>query len=1107
MRQSLSSGQSVNGVARGDTFDTVASTRIDEEGHGNQATRLNGGTPDNEHPDFQEDIPSSSAIQFAEPARTMASTQPGSRGGFEGRAASQREIEQLKAKIRILEGKLLENRDKIKSVDALKAERDKYEQIMRKLQEKLQSSQHETSELREKYKEAESRASQFDSKEGERDSEIESALLDKEMAEERAEALHAELQALQVKHEEVELAAEMLREQNIELGSVMSPEEKANAGWLSLEREKDRYKEALLALRDLSQQTESDLKIQVKDLERDMHELEGVSVKYQDVKERLTRSEATNKHLMEQLEAAESHEEVNLNLELEKDGYVQEIKELKTQLQTVREEVNVNDELERYHIETEKELQEELDMRQTLLNEKELESSNRSKTIDEQEYTLMKFRDLVSGLQNENNQLRVSRNISESEASELNNKSRALMSLNLELQSSASKSQIKAIEIELDRLKAEESAHRLSIVQVFVPDSFAQENNPIMALMCFKRIKSKATIVSSVLRDRSQVGQSVIREDQFGIFEVLEKLTWISTCCDRFVAFMSTCTVQDFAKYQNASYELEPVEQAMNMWIDILRRDETFNKDAAEGLSGTIALLADLAEKLITSSLESKAFELAARSSNTENLLNITIDELTLLANLVRSYVSDEDDNEEFTHAMKKMDQLTSRTRTMKFVTGKVTKELQTHRSDGLALMEPSWDVFVQIEDAAKELAHLVKKMGEDVLLRASAMERTGPFTFADIMDVVTNSARAFLQTASPARSDQDDGLSCIGTIVQQLHKNVDLMQYTAADLSNTSEFEKRSAPWIVRSKEVRGRKIVPLDTEEELRKLKMQVQDQVLMLNDKNRLLEESGIKVELLASRTKDSKQYTATIQELETELKTLRIAKTEADADLEKTKNDHAILVDQLEKGSAELQSLRQARIAGDQTPRLGDVVGRDETTVLELTAEVKHLRQEISNLQSAVRYFKAESRRTKVPSSSTSALHLWLDPSTLARREPSEKVCLVAAESKDVLDGLLEMSSSVKPVVLKQRDAKSSTTWRATKSTSRYQVLKQREEVETWLEWKDDLFKRLRVATRDKSTSRSAAKGIDLPPPSKGIEVDDPSTPTRQSNGVRIVGSPP
>jgi dynactin 1 len=1102
LRHSLSERQQVNGAERGKLSDTPASPTIDEEEDDSLVTRLNGGAYYTEPLDTEEDILSPRTVEGADTVRTMSTTHSGSRGSFEGRATTQREIEQLKGKIRVLEKKRQEDRDKIKSVDVLKADKDRFETIVQALQKKLQSSQQEMSELREKYKKAESQALQLESKEGEHESEIENALLDKEMAEERAEYLNTELQALRIKHEELELETDVLREQNFELSSVMSPEEKANAGWLSLEREKDRLKEALLALRDMSQQTESDLRSQVKDLERDLREFDAVSTKYQDVSEKLAHSEATNKHLMEQLEAAESHEEVNLNLELEKDGYIQEITELKAQLQAVQEEVNVNDELERYHIETQKELQEELDMRQILLNEKEHTSNEQSKIIEDLEYTLTKFRDLVSGLQNEINELRASQNISESEASEMNNKSRAIMDLNLKLQSSASKSQIKTIDIELDRLKAEESAQHLSIVQMFVPESFAHENNPVMALMCFKRIKSKAAIVSFVLRDRSKAAQNLLREDQLATFEVLERLTWISTCCDRFISFMSSCTVQEFARYHNAMYELEPVERAMNIWIDVLRRDELFNKGGAEELSRMIALLSDLAEKLITPGLESAACELAARSINVENLLDITTAELTLLASLVRSYLGEEAEDEESLHFVKRVDQLTSKTRTMRFVSGKVTKEIQSHRSNGLALTGSSCDFFLQVENAAKELAHLIRRTGEAVLSQANAAETTQPFTISEILDVITNSVKTFVRPGPTVQSDGGDGISHIGTVVQQLHANIDQMQYSAADLSNTAEFEKHPAPWVIRSKEVKGRKIVPPDTEEELKKLKAQVQDQVLALNGKDRQLEECGIKIEFLESRTKDSKQYTTTIQRLEAEIESFRRAKSQAEADLEKMRNDYSVLVGQHEKGTAELHALRKARIAGDQAPHVGDIVARDETAMLQLTAEIDFLRQEISSLQSAVRYMKRENQLLKVPSGSIPAVYSWLDPSSLSRPRPSEKASRAAAESKGVFDALLDLATSMKPIVLKERDTKSNTSRRAGKTTSRLQVTDQREDLDKWFELRDDLLKQVRVA----NISPSLKKPIIRPIAPKKLNVDDPGTLTRESDGITIVGSP-
>jgi dynactin 1 len=54
--------------------------------------------------------------------------------------------------------------------------------------------------------------------------------------------------------------------------------------------------------------------------------------------------------------------------------------------------------------------------------------------------------------------------------------------------------------------------------------------------------------------------------------------------CDRFVNYINGCTVQQFAKFEGALYELEPVERALNGWIDGLRKDELKEKQCAAEL-------------------------------------------------------------------------------------------------------------------------------------------------------------------------------------------------------------------------------------------------------------------------------------------------------------------------------------------------------------------------------------------------------------------------------------------------------------------------------------------------------------------------------------------
>jgi hypothetical protein len=62
---------------------------------------------------------------------------------------------------------------------------------------------------------------------------------------------------------------------------------------------------------------------------------------------------------------------------------------------------------------------------------------------------------------------------------------------------------------------------------------------------------------------------------------VLDKLTWIAAMCERFINSISGCSLEQFARFEGALYELEPVERALNGYIDGLKRDELREKQVA----------------------------------------------------------------------------------------------------------------------------------------------------------------------------------------------------------------------------------------------------------------------------------------------------------------------------------------------------------------------------------------------------------------------------------------------------------------------------------------------------------------------------------------------
>ena len=495
-----------------------------------------------------------------------------------------KELEDLKAKTRVLEKKRAEDKERLKTVEKLQADKDRFESIIQKLQSKYQPQQQEIVELKKQLKEEMDKISEFEEKLAENDTLMEVATLDREMAEETAESLKLELEALRQKHEEIELEVSVLREENDELGKEISPEDKTSQGWLQLERSNERLREALMRLRDITQEREADLKDQVSELEADAEELTKLRERQVLVKAELEQSNTTVEDLRLQLDTALGAEDMIEELTEKNMSLNEKIEELNMTIEELESLRELNDELELNHVENERQLQDEVDYNESILADEARKAALQDGTVQDLEYTVSRFRELVSTMQSDLEDMRASQQITESEATELSNRSRAMMDLNMKLQTSASKTQMKAIDLELGKLQAQESLEHLSIVQLFLPDTFSSEGDSVQALLRFRRLFFKARLLHDTLRERL-TGQAALLadEDVPTICDLLDKLVWTYSTCERFVNFIQTCDVDSFKRLGGAAYELDPMERAFNVWIDSLKKDELkFDACAAE---------------------------------------------------------------------------------------------------------------------------------------------------------------------------------------------------------------------------------------------------------------------------------------------------------------------------------------------------------------------------------------------------------------------------------------------------------------------------------------------------------------------------------------------
>lgn len=531
--------------------------------------KMNGHIEPGLIPDHTEDVPS-----------TRSTVKPTPKP-----ASSAREIEDLHTRLKVQERQRDEDKEKLKTLERLQTERDRFESIIQKLQSKLHPQQQELSDLRKQVKERETKLEALEATQAEHDSLMEMATLDREMAEEQADVVRTELDALKQKVEELELETEVLREENQELGREMSPEERSTQGWLQLERETQRYRDALVRLRDVTQDKEAELTDEIASLQEDVKHLNGIQEQYNETKEKLRDSEFVVKELQHQLETALGADEMIEELTEKNMSLTDQVDNQRLTIEDLENLRELNDELEINHVEAEKQLQDELDFKDSLLGEQSQYAQQQHEKLADYEYTTSKFRGLVANLQNHLEDMKASQQLSEAETEQLNSQSKAMTDLNLKLQNSVSKTQVNTVDLELRRLEAEEAVEHLMIVQMFLPESFKTERDSVLAYLRFRRIAAESRILHSSLRS-ILLGESSSHppDDVFAMCDVLDKLAWISTICDRFVSSIGACSLEQFAKYEAALYELEPVERGLNNHIKALKKDDLKERNVAEEL-------------------------------------------------------------------------------------------------------------------------------------------------------------------------------------------------------------------------------------------------------------------------------------------------------------------------------------------------------------------------------------------------------------------------------------------------------------------------------------------------------------------------------------------
>ncbi|CAK7263867.1 hypothetical protein SEPCBS57363_000774 [Sporothrix epigloea] len=1060
-------------------------------------------------------------------------------------AAAQREIEDLRAKLRVLERKRLEDRDKLKQLDKLSTDCEKYESIIQKLQVKYQPQQQEINELRKQLKEAEALLESVETMQTEHDSAMELATLDREMAEETAEVYKAELDAVKLKNEELELEVDVLRGENAEFTQGMTPEEKASASWLQMERNNERLREALLRLRDITQQQEEELRDELKVLGEDVKELTAVKEEHELTTKKLGQAEIVVEDLRQQLDAAQAADDMIMELTERNMSQAERVEELKAVIEDLESLKEINDELEINHVQNEREMQEEIDFKAAVIQEQARRAGQQEEKLEEMEYGLTRFREVVTSLQSDLEDMRASHAVTENESEQLNSRSRAIMDLNMKLQLSAAKAQVKTIDLELRRMEAQEAEQHLEIVKLFLPDSYLQtDRNSVLALLRFRRLAFKASLLNGFVRERVNQPEHADHEDDVFVgCDVVDKLTWVAAMCNRFVGAISRCSTDQFARFDGALYELEPVERALNAWIDGLRRDELKEKTCADELQRSIALMSHLAEVHLSpaatqqpSLKHSQANGLTSNAFNNNSSASIGNDDeeddgrdlegfadnLHMRAVLTQGHLESAsvalhtargmvqriippagDDDEAAQYFARRAEAAIAQTRSAKVVAGKAVRALEELKSRSLSLMPDTLEVFEQCETASRGLVDLARRMGLDLFVLLHEEGRTAPCTYAEVQKVVHNATQAVARGLSSSGtvdsgssgSDEDLFATYLGKLRAVASQVADVAALSS-DLSQTLEFDKPVAPWIVRGQEIKASKTVPVDAEEELRRLREEYTEARRAITRRENDLGTAQLKIETLESKMRDAQNKASVIVELERSIAAEQVFTKQLKEDIEKQDRELKSLEaerDRWKKIASDTSLLAgvgdgssegdEGAIDGSSRGAGGNAaaVRHSKERAVATAREMEALKSEIASLQAVVRYLREDSRRARLTEQSQ---HAWLAEPLLPKtkreqlqlqqkQQPSAamRARAVATEARDALGELVKMASAAGVYDLGANLPADRLAWRPARSSPRFHAAKLAEDYAAWKEWQVAVARK----ARDVSSGAAVAAG--------------------------------
>lgn len=387
--------------------------------------------------------------------------------------------------------------------------------------------------------------------------------------------------------------------------------------------------------------------------------------------------------------------------------------------------------------------------------------------------------------------------------------------------------------------------------------------------------------------------------------------------------------------------------------------------------------MSDLAEHHLGSDPSSYADDILMRALLMQSHMDTTASALSAMKeeiSIKMGPASDGDAEDEFARYIQQAETAISASRSAKVVIGKAVRSLQELKARNLTLNRDSDKEFNDALLGAEEIAEYSRKLGENVYAIVREEGRTEPVTFSSIKSAAVGTANAVFSTKQQAVTESEP-FSTMRTRFKSLAPTLIELQAFCADLDNTYEFDQPVPPWVLRSKELAAAKIVSVDAEDEIRRLKEEIQAGKRELRTKLQDLGERDVKIEVLEKRVGDAAKKTAKIKELEIATQEHMQAISNLQQNVQEKTKDLGRLMDERDRAVAAAEDYRKR--TGETSSKKGDI----ELSGVS-SREVERLKDEVLVLERTNKYLRQANQREirARDSAADSWLHTPLLPTT-------------------------------------------------------------------------------------------------------------------------------